>query len=156
MGQTLSDTTAQGHSARQFLPGMTLLLEKSMSRASWSTYKTALHSCNTFLTTFGLEATLPLQSASVALYLSYLHEKGYSANTLPTHTSAIAHIHHLLGLPDPTDSFLVKKVIQGAKNISPACDPRLPINLPILCRLVDSLSHVCATSWNQLLFRSMF
>ncbi len=127
-----------------------------MAKASWSTYQTALQSCNSFLTSYGLPTTLPLQSASVALYLSYLHEKGYSPNTLPTHTSAIAHIHHLLGLPDPTESFLVKKVLQGAKNLNPTCDPRLPITLPILFRLVDALRHVCVTTWHCTLFRSMF
>lgn len=127
-----------------------------MASSSWRTYQTALQSCNRFLQSYGLPTALPLQPASVALYLSYLHEKGYSPSTMPTHISAIAHIHHLLGLSDPTDSFIVKKVIQGAKHMNPTCDSRLPITLPILSRLVDSLGHVCVTPWCRTLYRSMF
>ena len=128
-----------------------------MASSSWTSYRTALHSCYKALISYGLPTTLPLQPATVALYLSHLHhEKGNSPNTLSSHTSAIAFIHKLLGLTDPTESFLVKKVLQGAKNCNPCCDLRLPITLPILYRLVDSIDHICTTPWDRLLYRSMY
>lgn len=75
---------------------------------------------------------------------------------MATHCSAIAFVHKLQGMDDPTDNFLIVKALQGAKNGNPHVDTRLPITLPILLRLVDSLDHLSTSRWNRNLYRSMY
>lgn len=104
---------------------------------------------------YGLSAVLPVQPA-LALYLSHMHGKGYAPSTMATHTSAISFVHKLLGLPDISDHFLIQKALQGAKNCSPHGDSRLPITLPILMRLVDSLEHTCHSHRNKVMFQCMY
>ena len=132
------------------------LLQGSMAGNSWRTYQGALQSLYTFLRAFRLPSSLPLLPADIALYLSYLHGKGYSPNTMATHVSAIAAVHKIAGVTDPTDTFLIQKVLQGARRARPQCDTRLPITFPILMKLVDSLPHICDSYWDRSLYRCMY
>ena len=107
-----------------------------------------LYTC-TFLRAFRLPSSLPLLPADIALYLSYLHCKGCSLNTVTTHMSAIAAVHKIAGVTDPTDTILIQKVPQGARRARPQCDTRLPITFPILMKLVDCLPHICDSYWDR-------
>lgn len=73
---------------------------------------------------------------------------------MATHLSAIAFVHKLQSFPDPTDTFLVKQIMQGARKSRPQWDIRSPITHPILMRLVISLT--AESQRNQTLFRCMY
>lgn len=156
MGRSSAYSFTSGHSAQQFLPGMLKLLHNSMASSSWHTYQGAIQSLHTFTSLYDLPSALPLQPVTIALYLSYLHGKSYSPSTLATHVSAIAFVHKMYGLQDPTNTFMIQKVMQGVRNCHPRCDTRMPITLHLLMRLVDSLAQVCDSHWNRLLYRSMY
>ena len=74
---------------------------------------------------------------------------------MATHVSAIAAVHKIAGVTDPTTIFLIQKVLQGARRARPQCDTRLSITLPILIKLVDSLPHICDSYWDRSLYRCM-
>ena len=157
LGPASPDELTPGHPARNVCLAWRGYYESPWPHRPGTPIKTALHSCYQFLITNGLLSILSLQSASVALYLSELrHEKGFFRNTLCTHTSALTCVHELLGWLKPANSFLLKKVLQGAEKRKPGCDSRLPITLPVLFCLVDSSVHICRVEWDCPLYRAVY
>lgn len=132
------------------------MLKNCLARSSWRTYSQVINSVYSFLIEFQLPVSLPLTPAMLALYLSHLNEKGYAASTLITHMSAVAFIHKINNMKDPTASFLIQKCLQGVKNLRPSQDARLPITIPILRKLVSSIGTIGSTRWEKLMFKSMF
>jgi len=60
-------------------------------------------------------------------------------------------------MPDPTDSFIVKKSLKGVKNIKgKAVDCRLPITGDILAKFVQPLPPVIGNSFHQSMLKAMF
>ena len=70
--------------------------------------------------------------------------------------SAISYYHKLSGLKDPADTFIVHKLLQGARKLSPASDTRLPITKDILIRLINSVNFITSLPYHQALLSSMF
>lgn len=138
------------------MPGIVEMLENCLARSSWRAYSQVLNRVHSFLVEFQLPVSLPLTPATIALYLSYLNGKGYAASTLITHMSAVAFIHKINNMKDPTASFLIQKCLQGVKNLRPSQDSRLPITVPILRKLVSIMGIIGSTSWEKLMFKSMF
>ena len=62
-----------------------------------------------------------------------------------------------LGLRDPTTTLLIQKVLQGEGAYGQASVRyTLPITLPVLMKLVDSLAHICDSYWDRSLYRCMY
>ncbi|KAL5021808.1 hypothetical protein ScPMuIL_000963 [Solemya velum] len=55
--------------------------------------------------------------------------------------------HRMMGFEDPTQCFLIKKILKGVQNLSAGPDMRLPITPSILDQLISGLEH---TSPNKL------
>lgn len=85
-----------------------------------------------------------------------MHDKVYSASTIASYNSAIGYYHKLGEFPDPTASFYINKLLQGAKRKCPSVDGRLPITLSILHKLVDALDHSCNSEYNRSMYKCMF
>lgn len=128
------------------------LLSSSMAKSSWNTYQRALTLLEQFLIQFSFTMVFPLQPPVVALFVSYMHGKKYASSTIITYLSAISYVHKLQGVSDPTNSWLVEKVVQGAKKVKPQCDVRLPITKQILEKLVNA-AEICVQGFYR---RSMF
>ena len=69
--------------------------------------------------------------------------------------SAIGYNHKLGGFPDPTGSFYITKLLQGAKRKCPSVDGRLPITLSILHKLIDALDLSYNSEYNRYMYKSM-
>jgi site-specific recombinase XerD len=127
-----------------------------MARTSWSTYTRAVVALEKFLKQFQIKTMLPIAPIAIALFVSHMHNQRYAASTIETYGSAIGYVHKLHGLPDPTDNFLVRKAIVGAKKEGNMPDIRLPITFPLLEKLVDALAYSAASSFQRVLFTSMY
>ena len=57
---------------------------------------------------------------------------------------------------DPTDSFLVKKLMQGFARSAPSKDARYPITLQRLRKIVEILPLICNNSFEAMLFKTSF
>jgi hypothetical protein len=85
-----------------------------------------------------------------------MFEQGYSPATIASHLSAVAYYHKISGCQDPTDTFVVRKLIQGAKKLRPSSEGRLPISKDILFRLVNSVKFVTSSYYAQSMLSAMF
>ena len=73
-----------------------------------------------------------------------------------TYCSALGYYNKLNNYPDPTQNFVVKKCLQGYKNLRPSIDARLPITPKILKDIVSSLIHTCHSCFLRILLKSMY
>jgi hypothetical protein len=58
--------------------------------------------------------------------------------------------------PDPTTSFFILKLLQGAKRSRVQVDTRLPITRSILHRMLVALPYICSSPFYKISYRSMF
>ncbi len=108
--------------------------------------------------TLSLNKTFPASTSAVAAFISHLFHLGYASSTMATYMylSTIAHFHKINDYHDPTASFLVKKMLQGAKRLRPTGDLRAPVTPDFLHPLVQSTSQTTDSYYNRLLVSAMY
>lgn len=143
------------HPAAELVPGLMGLLGKSMATSTWVTYDRALRSLQDFIMDFDLPYQWPMCPALVALYVSHLHECGYASSSISTYLSAISYVHKLAELPDPTTSWLVEKVVTGARRDRPQHDIRRPVTRSILEQLVKAADFCITNFYERFMFVGM-
>ena len=73
-----------------------------------------------------------------------------------TYISALSFPHRLAGWPDPTKSEMVKFALRGYSKLCPYQDPRLPITLPILERIITAFNDVFSVCYQPKLIQAMY
>lgn len=96
--------------------------------------------------------SLPFSVSLITMFVAFLSDTGLKA----TYLSAMGFIHKINGFPDPTDHFLVQKIMTGLRRRQNVFDIRLPITHDILHQLVDALHHIIYLRYNRFLLISMF
>ncbi len=107
-------------------------------------------------TTLGTSNPFPAHVRSVYSFIAHLFSLGYAPSTITSYLSAVAYFHKINDHPDPTSSFLIKKMVQGARKMRPTADIRAPITPSILHRLVESTSRTTDSYYNRLLISAMY
>ena len=97
-----------------------------------------------------------MDSNVITQFIAYLGSLKYSASTIISNISAVSFIHKLNDWVDPGDSFVVKKMLNGAKNIQGSLDVRLPISLKILEKLILLVNSLVDSHYVQAAIQSMF
>jgi hypothetical protein len=138
------------------------LIRASMAQNSWKAYENALNNFFEFRRNLNLGSHWPLLTADIVAFIAYLSLGGWAPSYISVHMSAIAFVHKINGWPDPTDSFIVKKMKEGNKRLKGSKDKRYPITFPILKRLIGILHLICRSSYEvtliclRLLFLYLF
>ncbi|CAG2209864.1 unnamed protein product [Mytilus edulis] len=134
-----------------------LLLKCSMASNSWKTYKTAVECFKKFRFIYNYRDIWPVPIDEIAQFIAYLSYKGFSASTVSTYISGLAHTHKINNITDNTKSFIISKMIEGLRRKNPQkLDVRTPISFDLLKRLIHSLRSVCNSQYETLLFSSAF
>lgn len=133
------------------------LLGSSISEGSKKTYQRAWSVYSQFCRRFGGSSlpTMPLDQAAVALFISYLSASKLAPSTISSYISAISYAHKLKSYPDPTKSFLIRKLL-SAQSRRGSPDVRLPITRPVLHELISSLGHTTGSAYQRTLYTAMF
>ena len=128
-----------------------------MSSATTKIYSNVLSDFSEFVhSVLDCTSVLPATEVSVALYISFLLEKGRATSTVMSAISALAIFHKVMSLPDPTVSFLVKRVLMGVQKTVSTSDIRCPISYPMLGKLIDSAPSVTDSMYEAALLRAMY
>ena len=133
------------------------LLSSVLSSRSCQLYRRAWTLFRDFHTKFYKTATLhlPLSTASLALFISFLDARKMAPTTILSYLSAIGFVHKMRGLHDPVKAFIIQKLLTSISRRR-SCDVRLPISKPILHDLVNSLEHTNSSAAQRILFSTMF
>ncbi|XP_071179458.1 uncharacterized protein [Mytilus edulis] len=133
------------------------LFTSSLSDATHKSYSRMINSYLQFCETYYAECR-PFPSSHILLshFIANLFLRNYSPSTIATHISALSFVHKSNSWPDPTDMFVIHKILKGVQNLKGKNDPRLPITKDILIKLIDSLPCVIVNVDNQLALKAMF
>lgn len=140
--------------ADQLNTGLKQTLQAAQAQSTRKTYTRIEDLLQQFETTTGLQA-FPADVRTTALFAQYL-SRSYKPSTIRTYFSALSYKYKMQNVWDPTTAFLVKQALLGIWNLNPSVDSRLPITLPILSRLIKSVTHATSTTYQGFLFETMF
>ena len=94
-------------------------------------------------------------SIDMQFYRSFVSAE-IKPSSIVSHISAISYVHKMCSVSDPTQHFLVRKILKGAQNIGKSPDCRMPITKPILLKLLAALQHTVTDKNNRLLLKAIF
>lgn len=113
------------------------LLSNDLTPASRQLYKRAFSLYAQFYQKcFHTCFQLPISSKELALFVSYLHANKYAAASVSSYISALGYVHRLKAIPDPTTSFIIKRLLRCVHKTASSTDSRLPITECILRKLI--------------------
>jgi len=133
------------------------LMKKSLAPSTRDTYRLAIDNFTYFKHTYipGVPI-LPASTLEMVRFVSYLQLSGKAAATIATYVSAISFFHKVGDLPDPTNKFVIRKMLRGSTVMSPSSDSRLPILPPLLMELVKATLLLNGESYNGVMLAAMF
>ncbi|XP_062586591.1 uncharacterized protein LOC134248181 isoform X3 [Saccostrea cucullata] len=133
------------------------LLDAAMSKNTQVSYEVALNAYHKFFwKNFSSSPTFPAQLNHIMSFIAWLYQHKKSYNTINTYIAGISYYHKIHGLSDPTQFFVIKKLLKGAQHLSNAPDIRLPITPHILVKIVHALKHTVSGKFNRRLLTAMF
>ena len=123
-----------------------------------NTHKTYAAGWNKFSKFLGQGKVLdgPVTSGVIQRFVAWLSLHKFAPSTITTYVSAVGFYHKSQGWADPTNVFLVSKLLEGCRRLRPSTDTRLPISMPILLQTVQSLPAVCTSVYEACLFKAAF
>lgn len=127
-----------------------------MSENTKLVYTNAVNCFNDFRLRYRFFAVWPVPVSHVASFVSYCFQQGYSPATVATYLSSLSFVHKLRHFPDPTESFVIKKILEGFKRLGSRQDNRAPITKDILIQICHTLQFICFSHYEVILFRACF
>ena len=88
--------------------------------------------------------------------MTFCFQKGYAPSSITITISAISYVHKMHNLVDPTATFVVRKMLQGAAKLRSSGDQRAPVTTSVLYQLVSSTPHVSLFYYNIVLTSAMY
>lgn len=132
------------------------ILQSSMAPNSWRIYGYALNRLTQFRTMYDFEEKWPLPAEHLYRYIAFLSLKGFAVSTILTYISAISYFHKINQMKDSTKNFIVTKMLEGLRRKGKRCDPRTPIMLSTLGKIVPGLFSVCSSHYESIMFSAAF
>ena len=140
------------------LAGLELqLIKAALAPSSRDVYRRSVQRLKAFMALrYPGQRWLPLSGAYLAQFISHLFAQQYAPTTITTTVAAIAYAHKILGLPDPTNCFYIKKLLKGAQKLKGSVDIRRPIDVSVLTKIVASAKRLIPTNYMRRCLASMF
>ena len=127
-----------------------------MAPSTHLAYQQGLKAFDEFCNMKGVTYSWPIHSNLIMHFVAHLSLSGKSVSTARTYLAGISAKHKLNGWKDPTDSFLIKKLLQGFARSVPQKDTRCPVTFLRLLQLIPVLGKICTNTYETLLFTAAF
>ncbi|XP_021347070.1 uncharacterized protein LOC110454687 isoform X2 [Mizuhopecten yessoensis] len=133
------------------------LLLHATSPATSRTYSRAYNLlCQFVRSTFIGTPVLPTTYNTLAFFIAHLYRQNLASSTISTYVAAISYINKIAGYADPSQSFLIKKLLSSVQRGNYQVDNRLPITPEILTKLVTSLQYTTQSPYQYHLLKAMY
>lgn len=126
-----------------------------MAAQTRQSYRRAWRHFHDYLRLLSTKLVLPIPELCLANFIGFLFEQEYAPGSILSIMSALSFVHKILSLPDPTDSFLVKKLLLGCRKLRGQKDARLPITLSILDSILGSADGMFTDQFSKCRFKAM-
>lgn len=132
-------------------------MQSSLQSSPLPTHQRAWNLFHRFncLTFPGLPLKFPTTLPMFCLFIAYLYDLKYAASTVHTYVLALSYSHKLSRYPDPSKALVVVQMLKGYGKLNARLDSRLPINIPILQKLLRCASLLPLTKYQILMFEAM-
>ena len=121
-------------------PVMLRLLNAALIEGTRHAYKHAVTSFTAFSTThFPASSVFPASIGALAAFVAHLFSQNYAPATLLTYMSALSYVHKLADMADPTQHFVIKKLLVGAQKLAAKPDTLYPLPPQSCIRLLMPL-----------------
>ena len=138
-------------------PVMLRMLNAALTEGTRHAYKHAVTSFTAFSTThFPASSVFPASIGALAAFVAHLFSQNYAPATLLTYMSALSYVHKLADMADPTQHFVIKKLLAGAQKLAAKPDTRLPITPTVLHKIVDATPFIVSSNYVCYMLQSMF
>lgn len=127
-----------------------------MTENTKTVYATAIRNFDEFRTLYRMHKVWPATVDQVVYFISYCHERNYSASSVTTFLSALSWMHKIKYMQDPTVVFVVKKMMEGYRRLRQSKDIRAPITQGVLIKICQMLPNICYNEYEERLFRAAF
>ncbi|XP_070173728.1 uncharacterized protein [Littorina saxatilis] len=84
-----------------------------------------------------------------------MHESKFAPSTIMSAVSAIGFVQKVMDVRDLSNAVLIRKMLQGSKQLNGSPDMRLPITLHILEKMVEASHIVIGSMYARLIFQAM-
>lgn len=121
-----------------------------------NSYSSSLRIFEQFRLLYELNLIWPPPVSHICSFIAHLSLKGLAHATISSYISGIGFKCKLVGAPDNSQNFLVRKLLEGIKRSKHSKDCRLPITKNILKKLINATSLVCSSKFETILFSSAF
>ncbi|XP_062590567.1 uncharacterized protein LOC134252145 isoform X2 [Saccostrea cucullata] len=142
--------------ASRLLEYIEQLTEAAIAPSTTATYNRAWRTFLSFCDRYGMSCELPLTTAMVALFVAHLFSDSFSPKSISTYLSALSYVHKVLSYQDPTQAFVIQKLVSGAYRLGNTFDIRLPITPSILNSLLSGIPQVVHEEYNRKMFQALF
>ena len=103
-----------------------------------------------------LPHSLPTPSSHLCLYVAYLSNTA-NADSIKSSLAAIAWLHKLKDLPDPTKAFSITRTLKGLEKLGPAHTHKFkPVRYRYLLNFLTVLPGITSTEYEAVLFKAVF
>jgi len=118
-------------------------------------YRQAFDSFATFCQALGYSVNHAC-TEQVAEYIAWLSLQNKASSTISAYVAGISFWFKMRSAEDPTNSFLVTKMISALRREKPVQDIRQPISANILLKLVDVLQFITKSQYETTLYKAAF
>ena len=132
------------------------LIRCSISENSANAYSTAINCFNSFRAVYSLPNDWPAPLNQLILFIAYCFEKNYAPSTVILYMSGISFVHKIKGFYNPSENFVIRKMLEGCKRLRHRKDYRAPISMTILKKIIATLKHICYSDYETVLFTAAF
>lgn len=134
------------------------MIAKSFSPSTIQRYLWVWKQFSIFREAYGLGSTLPVPERHIGLFLVNVFSKeAKAASTITSYLTAIAWNHKIRGFPDPSKSYMLKRLLAGMKSGAKPTKQAKPLTWDILRKVLKALPLVLSQdSYRLRLFKAAY
>ena len=132
------------------------LLTAAMASNTHKTYAVGWNIFCRFQQQQNQAAFYPANAEDIRRFIAWLSLQNYAPATISTYVLAVGYYHNILGCDNPTQDFLVCKLLEGCRRSNPSMDRREPISHTVLQKIVLALPSVCSSRFEATMFKAVF
>jgi len=132
------------------------LVEQSVASKTMRSYQQAIKTFNGFQLSLGYPPGGAATQDQLSEFIAWLSVHKKAPSTIASYVAGVGFWHKIRSLPDPSNNFLVKKMLAALRRERPAGDQRLPISGVILKDLMKGLVISTSSQYECTMYQTAF
>ncbi|MEW8547290.1 MAG: tyrosine-type recombinase/integrase [Candidatus Thiodiazotropha sp.] len=132
------------------------MLQSSVAVNTATTYHNAVSCFLAFLSHYGFTVSYPFKAEQIVLFVAHCFEIGFAPSTISTYMAGLSFFHKMNNWYDPSELFIVKKLLEGCHRSRKRADNRAPVTPQILRAICNAIPQLCYNQYEASLFQAAY